>query len=29
MVIMARRGIDHAFSSDHHFEQAGYTRILK
>lgn len=29
MVVMARRGIDQAFTSDHHFEQAGYTRILK
>ncbi len=29
MVIMARRGIAEAFTSDHHFEQGGFVRSLK
>jgi predicted nucleic acid-binding protein len=29
MVIMARRGIAEAFTSDHHFEQGGFARSLK
>lgn len=29
MVVMARRGITEAFTSDHHFEQAGFVRSLK
>jgi len=28
MVVMARRGIAEAFTSDHHFEQAGFVRSL-
>ncbi len=28
-VLMARRGITEALTTDHHFEQAGYVRLLK
>jgi predicted nucleic acid-binding protein len=28
-VVMKREGIDIAYSSDHHFEQAGFHNILK
>jgi predicted nucleic acid-binding protein len=28
-VVMARRGITHALTTDHHFEQAGFQRFLK
>ena len=29
MVLMQRRGITEALTSDHHFEQAGFVRLLK
>lgn len=29
MTLMADRGIDDAFTADHHFEQAGFTVLLK
>lgn len=29
IVVMQQRGISQAFTSDHHFEQAGYTKLLK
>ena len=28
-VIMQQRGLDRALTTDHHFEQAGYVRLLK
>ena len=28
-VVMQRRGITEAFTTDHHFEQAGFARLLK
>ncbi|HEX8230861.1 MAG TPA: hypothetical protein VF826_16315 [Chloroflexia bacterium] len=28
-VVMRQRGIQEALTTDHHFEQAGFTRLLK
>jgi predicted nucleic acid-binding protein len=28
-VLMTRRGIPEALTTDHHFEQAGFVRLLK